>query len=69
MPSYRATDEELEREILTLQAIGRLRVRRYARELNELERDLAALRAEKARRRVKGQLLGEVAVSASAVAE
>lgn len=69
MSVYRATDEELEREILTVQAIARLRVRRYARELNELERDLAAMRAERARRRAKAQVPGAIDVALSAAAE
>jgi GAF domain-containing protein len=57
MASFRGTDECLEEEIATLEAIARLRVRRYARELKEVDHDLAELRAERARRRVCAQIL------------
>jgi hypothetical protein len=51
MSSFRGTDECLDREIETLEAIARTRVRRAARELRDLERDLSELRRERARRR------------------
>jgi septal ring factor EnvC (AmiA/AmiB activator) len=50
MSRYRATDEQLDREIDTLERIGRVRLRRAAAELNEVDKDLRELRKEKARR-------------------
>lgn len=54
MTAFRGSDERLEREIETLEAIARLRVRRVASELRDIERDLAELRRERARRRAAG---------------
>ena len=51
MSRFRATDEALEREIGELERIARLRVRRAAAQMQELERDLRELRRERARRR------------------
>ena len=50
MSSYRATDEQLDREIATLESIARIRLRRASAELRELDRDLRDLRKERARR-------------------
>lgn len=38
-------DEQLEREIRTIQEIVRVRLRRYNRELKDLEKDLRELKA------------------------
>ena len=38
-------DEQLEREIQTIQEILRVRLRRYNRELKDLEKDMRELRA------------------------
>jgi hypothetical protein len=65
---FRGSDETLEQEIATLEAIARLRVRRYARELNELERDLRELRVERARRRARSEVPDPVGALASAEA-
>jgi len=51
MGGFRGSDDSLDREIATLEAIARLRVRRAAAELRDLDRDLRDLRAERARRR------------------
>jgi hypothetical protein len=51
MTNFRGTDEQLDREIDALERIVRLRVRRAAAELRELERDLRDLRRERGRRR------------------
>lgn len=51
MGGFRGSDEQLDREIETLESIGRIRVRRVAHELREIDRDLAELRRERARRR------------------
>lgn len=51
MSAFRGSDERLDREIETLEAIARTRVRRVARELRDIDRDLAELRRERARRR------------------
>jgi hypothetical protein len=45
-------DRQLQREIETIQEIVRVRLRRYNRELRELERDLRELKAlQRARRK------------------
>lgn len=65
MTAFRGSDERLEREIETLEAIARLRVRRVASELRDIERDLAELRRERARRRAAGLVAAaETATSA-----
>jgi septal ring factor EnvC (AmiA/AmiB activator) len=51
MTGFRGSDERLDREIATLEKIARLRVRRAAAELHELDRDLRELKRERARRR------------------
>lgn len=51
MARFRGSDERLEREIETLESIAKLRVRRAARELQDLHRELNELRRERARRR------------------
>jgi hypothetical protein len=50
MSGFRGSDESLDREIAAIERMARLRVRRVASELNELERDLRALKRERARR-------------------
>jgi hypothetical protein len=59
MAPFRGTDACLDREIETLEAIARTRVRRVARELRDIDRDLSELRRERARRKA----LSEVTVS------
>lgn len=54
MDGFRGTEETLDREIEALEAIARVRLRRAARELRELERDLAALKRIRARLRAAG---------------
>jgi hypothetical protein len=51
MTGFRGSDEQLDREIAALEGIARVRVRRVAADLRELERDLRELRRERARRR------------------
>jgi hypothetical protein len=51
MGEFRGSDESLDREIAAAEGIARVRLRRYAREMRELERDLAELRRIRARRR------------------
>ena len=50
-PPFRGSDETLDREIETLEGIARRRVRRYARDLRDLDRDLTYLKRERAKRR------------------
>ena len=50
MTPYRATDEQLDREISTLERIGRVRLRRASAELHEIDKELRELRRERARR-------------------
>ena len=60
MSRYRASDDALDREIATLETISRVRLRRYAREMRELDRDLSEMRRERARRRASaGELESE----------
>lgn len=56
MGSFRGDDSTLDREIATLEAMARVRVKRATRELNDLERELRELRAERARRRVRAEV-------------
>ncbi|HYK92617.1 MAG TPA: hypothetical protein VEY07_01060 [Thermoplasmata archaeon] len=58
MGSFRGDDDTLDREIATLEAIARVRLRRATRELNDLDRDLRALKAERARRRARALVPG-----------
>ncbi len=51
MSGFRGSDEALDEEIAVLEGIARVRVRRVARELTDIERDLRELRRERARRR------------------
>ena len=51
MSGFRGDDETLEREIATLEGLTRVKLRRYAREMRDLEKDLKELRAERQRRR------------------
>jgi hypothetical protein len=52
MPGFRGSDEQLDREIAALEGMARVRVRRVAAELREIDRDLRELKRERARRRV-----------------
>lgn len=58
MTGFRGSDETLDQEIASLEAIARLRVRRYARELRELERDLHDLKLERTRRKARAEIPG-----------
>jgi hypothetical protein len=49
--TFRGSDETLDREIATLEAIVRLRIRRLNAELREIDGELRELRRERARRR------------------
>jgi hypothetical protein len=53
---FRGSDETLDQEITTLEAIARLRLRRHVKDLQELERDLRALKAVRARRKAKAEV-------------
>jgi hypothetical protein len=59
MGEFRGTDETLEREIATLRAIARVRLRRYAREMSDLERDLRILNQVRARRKAAAEIPGQ----------
>jgi hypothetical protein len=48
---FRGSDEALDREIAAIEGMSRVRVRRVAAELRELEAELHELRRERARRR------------------
>ncbi len=55
MSSFRGSDEALDREIAATEYVARVRVRRAAADLRALERDLAELRRERARRRARSE--------------
>ena len=67
MSPYRATDEQLDREIETLERIARIRLRRAAAELNDIDKDLRDLRKERARRRAEVPAIAETVVSTEEV--
>lgn len=71
MSGFRASDEQLDREIEVTEGIAKLRVRRYANELRTLESELRELRKERARRRAaaRGMIETEVPSAAPAAAE
>ncbi|HTZ61678.1 MAG TPA: hypothetical protein VMC82_03435 [Thermoplasmata archaeon] len=59
MSGFRGSDDALDREIAAIEGIARVRVRRVAAELRELDRDLRELKRERARRRAAARLPGE----------
>ena len=61
MAGFRGTDEALDREIATLERIGRVRLRRSTESLREVDRDLRELRRERARRKSKSEIPEHVA--------
>lgn len=56
MPRWRGSSEQLDRELATLEIVLALRLRRYARDVAELEREMRSLRRERARRRAKADV-------------
>jgi len=68
MSTFRATDEQLDREIAALERIGRIRLRRASSELKEIDKDLRELRKERARRaaRESEMISSEASVSVEA---
>jgi uncharacterized NAD-dependent epimerase/dehydratase family protein len=56
MTPFRGSDETLDREIQTLEGIARVRVRRVASELRDIDKDLTELRRERARRRASSAI-------------
>ncbi|MCI4322581.1 MAG: hypothetical protein L3K03_00915 [Thermoplasmata archaeon] len=68
MSEFRGSDEVLDREIDTLETIARHRLRRAAKELRELDREIAALRRERRRRR-SGDIALDAPVTVGAAAE
>jgi len=67
MVPYRATDEQLEREIAALERIARIRLRRASAELREIDTDLRELRRERARRLARATEM--ISVDSSVAAE
>jgi hypothetical protein len=63
MTRYRATDEQLDREIAALERIARIRLRRTIADFNDIDKDLRELRKERARRKA------EVPATVDAVAQ
>jgi hypothetical protein len=68
MSRYRATDEQLDREIDALERIARIRLRRAAAEMNDIDKDLRDLRKERARRRAEAAATAETATPAEELA-
>jgi hypothetical protein len=67
MSRYRATDEQLDREISALERIAQVRLRRASVELNDIDRELRELRRERARRAARAAEM--IAATAPAPAE
>ncbi len=65
MAEFRGSDESLDKEIEAIEAIARVRLRRYAREMRELERELTELRRIRARRRAVVEVHDAVPAAAS----
>jgi len=68
MTPYRATDEQLDREISALEQMGRVRLRRANADLNEIDRELRELRKERARRKAEVLVVSEPVVQTQEVA-
>ena len=68
MASFRGSDDSLDAEIATLEGIARLRVRRYARDLDDLNRDLRELKAERGRRKARAAVPGSNLVGETSTA-
>ncbi|MFI5413111.1 MAG: hypothetical protein ACHQ0I_00765 [Candidatus Lutacidiplasmatales archaeon] len=66
MSRFRATDEQLDREIGALERIARVRLRRAAAEMKDLDKDLRELRKERARRAARASEMVSSQASASA---
>jgi hypothetical protein len=64
-PPFRGTDETLDREIETLEGMTRVRLRRVAREMRDLDRDLRELKRERARRRAESEVKASNEVAAT----
>ncbi|MGA8604552.1 MAG: hypothetical protein WB788_05760 [Thermoplasmata archaeon] len=65
MSPYRASDEQLDREIAALERIGRVRLRRASAELKDIDKDLRELRKERARRAARASEMISTASSIS----
>ncbi len=63
MADFRGSDEELDREIETLERIGRVRLRRATVSLREVDLDLRELRREKLRRKARAEVPGTAGAS------
>jgi hypothetical protein len=66
MGGFRGSDETLDREIETLERLGRVRLRRATVALAEIDQELRELRRERARRRASTAALPTVKVGAEA---
>jgi len=58
MTGFRGSDEQLDREIAAIEGIARVRARRVAAELRDLDQELGQLKRERARRR--GTVAGSI---------
>lgn len=68
MGAFRGDDETLEKEIVALEGIVRVRLKRVSAEMNDLDRDLKALKAERARRRARADATASGRADATATA-
>jgi hypothetical protein len=66
MAGFRGSDETLEREIETLERLGRVRLRRATVALAEVDRELRELKRERARRRAAAAAAVTAALPAEA---
>ncbi len=62
MSGFRGSDEALDREIAATERVARVRLRRSAAELRELDADLRELKRERARRRAANAIPATVLV-------
>ena len=67
MSRYRATDEQIDREIAALERIARIRLRRATAELNGIDRDLRELKRERARRRARVEATADAAAGSDPI--
>ncbi len=65
MSGFRGSDEALDREIAATERVARVRLRRSAAELRELDADLRELKRERARRRAANAIPATVLAAES----
>ena len=59
MAGFRGSDESLDREIAAIEGMARVRLRRAAADLNDLDREIRELKRERARRRASSAVTAD----------